>query len=56
MNKSSAIKQIKISQPTVIIQFYFLHQKDGLSLRYFYEEIPELHIIAAGSMLEFSGE
>jgi uncharacterized protein len=25
-----------------------------LSLRYFYEEIPELHIIAAGSMLEFS--
>ena len=25
-----------------------------LSLRYFYEEIPELHIIAAGSMLEFT--
>lgn len=25
-----------------------------LSLRYFYEETPELHIIAAGSMLEFS--
>ncbi len=25
-----------------------------LSLRYFYEEIPELHIIAAGSMLEFN--
>ena len=25
-----------------------------LSLRYFYEEMPELHIIAAGSMLEFS--
>ena len=25
-----------------------------LSLRYFYEEKPELHIIAAGSMLEFS--
>jgi len=25
-----------------------------LSLRYFYEEIPELHIMAAGSMLEFT--
>ena len=25
-----------------------------LSLRYFYEEIPELHVIAAGSMLEFT--
>lgn len=25
-----------------------------LSLRYFYEEAPELHVIAAGSMLEFS--
>ncbi|SDU57118.1 ATP-binding protein [Desulfobacula phenolica] len=25
-----------------------------LSLRYFYEEIPKLHIIAAGSMLEFT--
>ncbi len=25
-----------------------------LSLRYFYEEMPELHIIAAGSMLEFA--
>ena len=25
-----------------------------LSLRYFYEEIPELHVIAAGSMLEFA--
>lgn len=24
------------------------------SLRYFYEEIPELHVIAAGSMLEFA--
>ena len=25
-----------------------------LSLRYFYEKNPELHIIAAGSMLEFA--
>ena len=25
-----------------------------LSLRYFYEEMPELHVIAAGSMLEFA--
>lgn len=25
-----------------------------LSLRYFYEELPELHVIAAGSMLEFT--
>ncbi len=25
-----------------------------LSLRYFYEEVPELHVIAAGSMLEFA--
>ena len=25
-----------------------------MSLRYFYEEIPDLHIIAAGSMLEFT--
>ena len=33
MNKSSAIKQFKKLQPTVIIGFYFFHQKDGL--RYF---------------------
>lgn len=25
-----------------------------LSLRYFYEEVPELHVMAAGSMLEFA--
>ncbi len=25
-----------------------------LSLRYFYEEVPDLHVIAAGSMLEFA--
>ncbi len=26
----------------------------ALSLRYFYEEMPNLHVIAAGSMLEFA--
>jgi predicted AAA+ superfamily ATPase len=25
-----------------------------MSLRYFYEEMPELHLIAAGSLLEFT--
>ena len=25
-----------------------------MSLRYFYEEMPELHVIAAGSLLEFT--
>ena len=25
-----------------------------MALRYFYEELPELHIIAAGSLLEFA--
>jgi uncharacterized protein len=25
-----------------------------MALRYFYEEMPELHVIAAGSLLEFA--
>jgi uncharacterized protein len=48
--------EIKITPGETLLFFDEIQECERalLSLRYFYEEMPDLHVIAAGSMLEFA--
>ena len=50
------IKNIKIIQGKTLVFFDEIQECDKaiMSLRYFYEEMPSLHIIATGSLLDFA--
>ena len=50
------IKNIKIERENTLLFFDEIQECSNaiMSLRYFYEEMPELHIIATGSLLEFA--
>ena len=50
------IKRTKIQAGTTLLFFDEIQECPNAiqSLRYFYEEMPDLHIIAAGSLLEFA--
>ena len=62
LDAKSIIQQIEITSNSTIAAGRTLLFLDEIqecpnaiqSLRYFYEEIPELHVIAAGSLLEFA--
>jgi predicted AAA+ superfamily ATPase len=47
-------KRIRIGQDLLFFDEIQECPKAILSLRYFYEQLPELHVIAAGSLLEFA--
>jgi len=49
-------KQIKEGQTLLFLDEIQVAPKAILALRYFYEETPELHVISAGSLLDFSLE
>lgn len=50
------IKNIKIIQGKTLVFFDEIQECDKaiISLRYFYEEMPSLHVIATGSLLDFA--
>ena len=50
------IKRVKIDIDSTLLFFDEIQScpRAIMSLRYFYEEMPELHIIAAGSLLDFA--
>lgn len=55
-NEIEIIKNIKIVTGKTLLFFDEIQECGNaiMSLRYFYEEMPELHIIATGSLLEFA--
>jgi len=54
-NELELVKNIKISQGNTLIFFDEIQEceKAIMSLRYFCEEMPNIHLIATGSLLEF---
>jgi predicted AAA+ superfamily ATPase len=57
-NKLSAIKEIPIVPGKTLLFFDEIQSSLSAisSLRFFYEDYPELHVVAAGSLLEFALE
>ncbi|OFX59710.1 MAG: nuclease [Bacteroidetes bacterium GWA2_30_7] len=55
-NEIELIKNVKIIKGETLIFFDEIQEcsKALMSLRYFYEEMPDLHIIATGSLFEFA--
>lgn len=49
-------QRIEVSETLIFLDEAQLCPDSLLSLRYFYEKLPELHIIAAGSLIEFGLE
>ncbi|MCF6332664.1 MAG: AAA family ATPase [Draconibacterium sp.] len=47
-------KKLVVGKTLLVLDEIQLSPRAITSLRYFYEEIPELHVIAAGSLLEFA--
>lgn len=58
VNNISAITGLKIENGKTLLYFDEIQAcpKAIISLRYFYEQLPDLHVIASGSLLEFALE